>query len=277
MKPPVQSFVDLRDGKFRTLTWGDGPETVLFLHGLSGVSEVWGPTVANLPTDMRYVALDQRGHGQSPSSPELKYTPGSFVSDTVQAINALGGPVHLVGHSMGARIAMLVAARRPELTRSVAIVDIGPEASKSNIEATTRGIRSRPDHFISKAAALAFAFRSRQPTPDDEAIFLARLRQEKDGKLTWLSPVETLVACVSSQRNQSYWRDWKAISGPGLYVHGGTSNEVTVFIADKMRAMNPRLGFIRLDGVGHNIPLIAPALLAAELTTLWQSTTAKLT
>lgn len=271
MSEPVKAFLSLRSGRFRSLTWGEGTETVLFLHGLTGVSEVWGPTVGNLPPSRRYVAMDQRGHGKSPASPTMKYTPGAFVEDSVQAIRILGGRVHLVGHSMGARIAMILAARHPELVQSVAIVDIGPEASKANIEATSRGIRSRPEQFQCEQEALDYGFRKRTATEAEASIFLARLRKGVDGSMTWLSPGASLVACVSGQRNRSYWQDWKAISGPVLFVHGGSSNEVSVAIADRMREMNPGARFLRLDGVGHNIPLLAPAELAATLNKFWLS------
>jgi pimeloyl-ACP methyl ester carboxylesterase len=53
--------------------------------------------------------------------------------------------VHLVGHSMGARVALLLAVRFPRLLDSVAIVDIGPEASASNVAQTARGVSLRPE------------------------------------------------------------------------------------------------------------------------------------
>ncbi len=276
MTKPVETFTPLRAGNFRCLTWSDGPETVLFLHGLGAVGEVWGPTIGQLPTTRRYVALDQRGHGQSPSSLNLSYAAPAFVADALQTVRNLGGRVHLVGHSMGARVAILLAARYPQLLHSVAVVDIGPEASKANIEATTRSFTARPERFANSAEAIAFTFRSRTPTDVERDVFLARLRTEGDGTVTWYSSRASLVACVSRQRSRSYWREWRAITVPALYVHGGKSNEVPVPLADRMRAMNPAVNFLRLDGVGHNVPLLAPAELATSLVHFWKLASAKL-
>lgn len=262
------SFIEAGALRFRALTWGAGGETVLLLHGLTAVAEVWSATVANLPQTRRYVAIDQRGHGQS-SAPATGYSASDMVSDTRAVIERLGGSVHLVGHSMGARVALVLAARHARLLRSVAIVDIGPEASKANISATVRGIQGRPERFASRQDALAFGFRNRKPTPEDERVFLARFEPHADGSLTWRASREALTACVTAQRSRNYWTDWRRISIPALYIHGGASNEVPYEIAEKMRRENPSVRFERFEGIGHNIPLIAPGELAASLERHW--------
>ena len=273
---PRESFLELPAGRFRALTWGSGDETVLFLHGLTGVSEVWQPTVDALPEARRYVALDQRGHGQSPRTPG-HYSAGDMARDVRDAIGLLGAPVHLVGHSMGARIAIVVAARYPELLRSVSVVDIGPDASAVNIQETVRVISRRPEQFADEAEALAFAFRTRIPTESDKRILRARLRPESDGSLSWRSSREALIECVTAQRSRSYWAEWRRISVPTLFIHGGASNEVSNAIADQMVAESPQVRFERFEGVGHNIPLIASEQLAAALYAHWTSTSASAT
>ena len=273
MTPPVESFLALPGGRARVLTWGEGPGTVVFLHGLSGVAEVWQPTVDALPSGRRHVAIDQRGHGQT-FAPASGYGTREFVGDTRAAIQRLGPPVHLVGHSMGARVALLMAARFPRLLDSVAIVDIGPEASASNVAQTARGVSLRPERFGDEEEALAFAFRTRVPTELDKHIFLARLEAHPDGSLTWRASREALIETVTRHRARNYWREWRRIAIPALFIHGGASNEVSVAIADRMRKENPSVAFERYDGIGHNIPLLAPERLATSLANFW-TTSAK--
>ncbi len=273
MTTPAESFVTVSAGRFRLLTWGEAPETLLFLHGLIGVAEVREPTIEALPPGRRYIAMDQRGHGQS-FAPASGYAAHEFVSDTRRVIQYLGSSVHLVGHSMGARIAILVAARYPRLLDSVAIVDIGPEASASNIAATVAGVSSRPERFASRDEAVAFAFRNRQPGERDIRIFLARLEPHRDGSLTWRASPNALTETVTRQRSSAYWREWRSLSVPALFIHGGASNEVSTIVADRMRAENSAVAFERYDGIGHNIPLIAPERLAGSLANFW-TTSAK--
>ena len=270
MSAAVESFIEADRSRFRALTWGGGDETVLFLHGLSGVADVWIPTVEHLAGGRRYVAIDQRGHGQTTVQGD-DYSAEAMVADTEAVIRFLGGSPHLVGHSMGARIAMLVASRRAELLRSVTIVDIGPDKWQANIDSTRAGVERRPERFASRDELFAFAFRNREPTELDRRIMLARFAEHPDGSLTWHASREALVRCVTGQRSRNYWSEWRNLSLPALFIHGGASNEVPTRIAEKMRRENPAVGFERFQGIGHNIPLIAPEQLARSLERFWRS------
>ena len=212
--------------------------------------------------------MDQRGHGRSFGG-ESDYGPRAMAADVLSVIASIGGRVHLVGHSMGARIALLAAARHASALSSAAIVDIGPEASKANIERTIEGVSSRPERFATRDEAIAFAFRSRTPTDSDIAIFLARLEAHPDGSHTWRATREALTAIVTSHRSRNYWDDWRGIDVPAIFIHAGNSNEVSAAIADRMREQNPRVQFERFKEIGHNIPLIAPEKLASSLERFW--------
>lgn len=271
MTVPNESSIETAAGSFRALTWAgrSSGETVLFLHGLTAVAEVWGPTIRHLAPGRTYVAIDQRGHGDSPH--EGPFHVGEFVRDTRRVITALGGPVHLVGHSMGARVAILLAARHPGLLRSVAIVDIGVEASEANIRETATGIGAMPRTFANEAEALAFAFRRRAPDADGSAVFLARLK--RDGKhLTWRGSPEAMIETVRKHRSRAYWDEWRRIDIPSLYVRGARSNEVSPEVYERMRSANPNVKFVEFNDVPHNVPLVAPERLAHELETFWPTT-----
>lgn len=268
MTGPAQSFIPTSAGRFRALTWGrPGGEPVLFLHGLTAVADVWGPTVSHLGPGRNYVAVDQRGHGDSPH--EGPYDVGRFVADTESILRTVGAPVHLVGHSMGARIGILMAARLPHLLRSVAIVDIGVEASRANIRETSEAIEGMPASFANEDEAFAFAFRRRAPDRMGKAIFRARLKAEA-GVLVWRGSPEAMVAIVRSHRARNYWKEWKAINLPALYVRGSRSNEVSPRVYGKMRQSNTSVRYTEFEDVPHNIPLIAPERLAAELEAFWK-------
>jgi pimeloyl-ACP methyl ester carboxylesterase len=269
-----------RAGAFRLLVWpGDDPP-VLFLHGLTGVAEVWGPTVAALGDSCpRAFAMDQRGHGHSPQ-PAAGYEIGRFVDDVVDMAAALGlPPFHLVGHSMGARVAMAFAARHGSRLRSVAIVDIGPEAWRANWEDTVAAFDRMPASFATLDEAVGGAARTRGRDSADAAldtahlasIARARWRQRADGDWEWLASREALKQAVRSHRSRNFWAEWRAIDVPALLVRGGTSNELRQAIADRMRRENPRVRFVQFDGVGHNVPLIAPTMLAQALLAFWRS------
>ena len=274
--PPLERLLDLPAGRFRALEWPGAEPAALFLHGLTGVAEVWGPTVDALGAERpRCVAFDQRGHGHS-AKPANGYAVTDFVADTLGVIEALGlARPHLVGHSMGARVALVLAARHPEAIRSVSIVDIGPEAWKANWQETVAALDRMPATWPDAVSAIGGAARSRGAGSIDadaaRAIALARLQALRDGSVTWLADREALKQTVIAHRSRDYWREWRSLRIPSVFVHGATSTEVRPRIAARMLSENPGVLYREYEGVGHNIPLLAPAQLATTIRGLWNS------
>ena len=277
MTEPQAHWLGLPAGRFRTLEW-PGPEpAVLFLHGLTGVAEVWQPTIARLhPSRPRCIAIDQRGHGQS-AKPVAGYGVGSFAADVIATLDALElEQVHLVGHSMGARVGMVAAARYPARFRSVVIVDIGPEAWRANWVDTIAAFDRMPKEY----ASIDDAVRPRDParggesidaaiasSTELEAVARARFRVGPDGSARWWADVEALKQTVKTQRSRGYWKEWRALQPPALLIRGGDSKEVRPAVAARMRSENPAVAYLELAGVGHNVPLLTPGQLSEEL---WQ-------
>ncbi|MBI5947562.1 MAG: alpha/beta hydrolase [Chloroflexi bacterium] len=283
MSSPAVRWLDLPAGRFRCLAWAGGKPGAIFLHGLTGVAEVWGPTVEALGDGRpECLALDQRGHGHS-AKPRTGYAVGDFVGDLLAAMDALGlEQPHLVGHSMGARVAMVAAARYPERFRSVAIVDIGPEEWKANHVQTVAAFERMPVSWPDVETAIGGSGRTRDGGSLDaevaarpaaevlRGIATARLRTLPDGSVTWLADREALKQTVVTQRSRNYWREWERLRIPALYVRGGASTEVRPAVAARMQARNPAVDWVEFAGAGHNVPLIAPGLLAETLSRHWR-------
>ncbi len=106
-----------------------GAATVFFGHGLLFGGWMFGPQIGSLKNDYRCVAIDWRGQGAS-SAPADGYDMDTLADDAMTLIGELGvGPVHYVGLSMGGFIGQRIAARHPELVRSLTLLDTsaGPE------------------------------------------------------------------------------------------------------------------------------------------------------
>ncbi len=105
---------------------GDGPETIVFVHGLMLASESWEAQVAHFSARYRVVTFDLRGQGRS-DKVRAGLDLDNLAVDAVELMRTLNlAPCHLVGFSMGTFVAMRVAARRPELIRTLTL--IGPSA-----------------------------------------------------------------------------------------------------------------------------------------------------
>jgi 3-oxoadipate enol-lactonase len=103
---------------------GSTGETIVFSHGLLWGTELFAPQVAALRDRYRCIAWDHRGQGRSAA--DHRHTIGIELvwQDAVQLLEALAtGPVHFCGLSMGGFVAMRMAARRPDLVRSLILIE----------------------------------------------------------------------------------------------------------------------------------------------------------
>ncbi|MCD2443883.1 alpha/beta hydrolase [Agromyces sp. SYSU K20354] len=97
--------------------------TVVFVHGNVSSSLFWQPLMLSLPDDVRALAIDLRGFGDSETLP-VDATRGvrDFSDDVASVIDALGlGAVHLVGWSLGGGVAMQLLLDRPDLVASLTL------------------------------------------------------------------------------------------------------------------------------------------------------------
>ena len=98
-------------------------KTVLLLHGNTSSSLFWQPLMLDLPEDVRALAVDLRGFGDSQTLP-VDATRGvrDFSDDVASVIDELDlGAVHLVGWSMGGGVVMQLLLDRPELVASLTL------------------------------------------------------------------------------------------------------------------------------------------------------------
>jgi pimeloyl-ACP methyl ester carboxylesterase len=113
------------------LAWserGSGPggtPTFVLCHGFTGSSHDFALEVDALAADRRVVVLDQRGHGHATKTGQLEgYSVEQLAADLAAFLDTVGeGPVDLLGHSMGGRVAMHVTLARPDLVHSLILMD----------------------------------------------------------------------------------------------------------------------------------------------------------
>jgi 3-oxoadipate enol-lactonase len=120
------SYFDHNGCQLHYEDYGQGAPLVL-VHGLGSSTQDWEYQIPELANHYRVIALDVRGHGRS-DKPHERYQISDFASDVIALIEHLELPqVHLVGISMGGMIGFQLGVDRPELLKSLCIVNSGPE------------------------------------------------------------------------------------------------------------------------------------------------------
>ncbi len=106
---------------------GDAP-TVCFSHGLLFSHKLFAPQVEALRQRYRVVAWDHRGQGDSAVPEGRCISIERVTTDAILLLEQMQlGPVHFVGLSMGGFVGMRVAARRPDLVRSLSLLETAPD------------------------------------------------------------------------------------------------------------------------------------------------------
>jgi pimeloyl-ACP methyl ester carboxylesterase len=231
---------------------GEGPPALL-VHGLAGHAEEWSGTAAWLREDRHVFALDLRGHGRSEPRPSV-VCPKALAEDISFALESIGAaPALLLGQSLGGRMAIPVAAARPELVESLVVAEAGPDggADGAKIKAAEVGawLERWPVPFPDETAAETFF-----GGPSDRANAWTRgLGQAPDG-LRPRFEVDVLTRMLREVEAEDCWEEWSRIACPTLIVRGG-EGDLPAEEAYQMRSQLPGVRCVELPGVGHEVHL----------------------
>ena len=155
-----EAFLRRRSLAFRhcPATRPDAPKAV-FIHGLGGSSLNWTDLMAQMSGDADGYAVDLGGFGQSPPPRDGDMSPSGHARSIVEFIEEQldGEPVHLFGNSLGGAVALQVAARRPELVRTLTLISPAlpnQRPTRTNAHLPVVAIPGVGEKFLEKYLAL---------------------------------------------------------------------------------------------------------------------------
>lgn len=204
-----------------------------------------------LEPEFRSVLVDLPNHGSSSWTETFDY---AEITDAVATAlrHELQVPFHLVGHSMGGKIAMLLALRHPELIDRLVIVDIAPADSSrtgSEFEHLLGSLRALDLDTIASRADADAALAEPIPNSTVRGFLMQNLRREADG-FTWEPNLALLYASlpkIAEFPDQS----GATFNGPTLWIAGGRSEYVTDEVVPVMRSLFPNVRKSTVKQAGH--------------------------
>lgn len=247
----------------------DAPIAV-FLHGLYGQGKNFA-TVAKALTDVATTVLvDLPHHGRSGWGFTFDYFDvADVVATQIETTNVSGRPLVLIGHSMGGKVAMLVALYYPQLIDKLAVIDISPSASGGAAKyrfyadqvlgLDLASISRRQDADAALAAAI--------PSDQVRSFLLQNLHRDTHAETgwRWLANFEVLRHDMDVIDG---WPDDAAnycYNGPTLWLGGTRSDAVSQDRLPAMRKLFPKAELEMIEGAGHWVQADAPEQVIAIL------------
>lgn len=249
---------------------GESGPRIVFLHGLFGQGKNFTQIAKALLPDAQSLLVDLPNHGRSPWTDRVDYVE---MADAVAEVLGEWGPAHVVGHSMGGKVAMVLALRHPDLVDRLVIVDIAPSDS---VDEDGDGA-GEFEHLLGSLAAVDLATVHRRSDADDQlkepipnttvrSFLLQNLRAGgslDDSGYTWQANLDLLR------------RDLPAIGAfphldavfdhPVLWVAGDRSDYIQEKHRAEMERLFPATRLVTIKGSGHWVHSEQPVAFVSAL------------
>jgi esterase len=222
---------------------------LLILHGFLGMSDNWKTIGTQFAADDFQVhLLDLRNHGRSFQSDEFSYEiMAQDVYDYCQANNLQS--IDVIGHSMGGKTAMLLAASFPGLVNKLIVADIGPKFYA-------------PHHQDILAGLNAVDFSVKPSRNEVEEIMKSYIpdfgtRQFLMKSLYWIEPGQLAFRFNLDVFNKKIEEIGRALAPglvfekPTLFIRGGSSNYILDSDFDEIKEHFPSSAITTIPNVGH--------------------------
>ncbi len=253
------------DLRLHARTLGEAGPRVVFVHGLFGQGKNWTTIAKGLADGHRVTLLDLPNHGRSPWTDRVDYV--DMAELLAAELERFGEPVTLVGHSMGGKVAMTLALRRPELLRALVVVDIAP------VEYPLQGGRTDDEDeeaspfgaFIAAMKAMDLdaletredadeALRSAVPSAMVRGFLLQSLVREglgSGGGWRWRLNLDLLERDLGELRRFPDPLAGATFEGPVLWIAGATSHYVLPQDRARMDELFPATRLVKVKNAGH--------------------------
>lgn len=227
----------------------------MFIHGWTCNRSFFAPQYQHFARSHRAVAVDLRGHGDSPVASDGDYSIESFASDVACLIDGLAiGPCVVVGHSLGGVITCALAAARPDLVACAVMVDPAPFIPRASLR----------DFFASAFAAIGAPGGESARAEMVDAMFLPSDDPTRRAKITGAmakTPQAIAGPAIASLNTFDGRSAFAAVGCPVAAINAQTAyNDMAA-----MRKINARFVAGQTIGSGHFNQLEVPDQVTAMI------------
>jgi pimeloyl-ACP methyl ester carboxylesterase len=238
---------------------GGGPEAIVFSHGLLMDHTMFEHQRAAFENCYRVIAYDHRGQGQS-SDPGSGYDMDTVAEDAAALVRSLhAAPCHFAGLSMGGFVGMRLAARHPELIRTLTLMNTG-SGRESAYNRLRYGFLAQLVKIVGTAPFVGIAVRElfgkTTRTSTDPAK--KKMLQEWTAKLRSRRKTTARALMGVMTRPEFSIQELAAIRCPTLIITGEDDTAQVPANSVSLAAAIPNSRLVRIHGTGHSSSLEEP-------------------
>ncbi|HEX5218480.1 MAG TPA: alpha/beta fold hydrolase [Verrucomicrobiae bacterium] len=237
---------------FRAL--GSGPPLVI-LHGLLGSLDNWVPVAHKLGHHFQIFLVDLRNHGHSPHAEEFGYD--EMAEDLREFLNQQHlAKAHILGHSMGGKVAMRFAQLHPGMLGKLVVVDIAPRKYPSRYSGLMDAMLAVNLSGLQRRDEVDVALSSTIPDTAFRQFLLKNLGRDASGQLFWKPNLKSIRANYDAVRG-NFPGDTRC-DCPALFIRGEKSNYIQENDLTLIHELFPAAQIETIAGAGHWVHANAP-------------------
>lgn len=229
-------------------SYGEGFPLII-LHGLLGSLDNWNSIARHFSKHFKVYAIDQRNHGKSPHSENFSY---SILVDDLKDFFEQHQieRAHILGHSMGGKVAMQFAMQYPEMVSKLIIADVAP-------------VYYGDKHSHIFKAILAIALYQAESREEVETLLRKNLKNEDEATIQFI-----MKGLYRDEQNKFEWRFnapvlWKKYQqisdavcgepflGKTLFIKGQNSNYINAENYSEIMRLFPKNELEEIENSGH--------------------------
>lgn len=221
---------------------------LLIMHGLFGQSDNWVTLGRKYAGHFHVHMLDMPNHGRSPHYDDLSYP---FMAEKVlEFMNERGlEQAHLIGHSMGGKIAMQLAVTQPGRVSKLVVADIGPKAYPVHHQTVILALQHIDTAALKNRGEAEETMIAYGLDPGTRQFLLKNLYWKEPERLDWRFNLPVIAAQIS-EVGKPLAPD-AHFNGPALFIRGGKSGYVQDEDMNGIRSHFPQAELQTVEGAGH--------------------------
>jgi esterase len=221
---------------------------LIILHGLFGSLDNWQSVARHWSESFQTFTLDLRNHGRSPHSEDFNYA--VMVEDVREFMAAQGlNSAHLLGHSMGGKVAMHFALKNPALVKKLVVIDMAPRAYPPSHETIFKALLALDLDSFRERAEIDKALVLSIPDNATRQFLLKNIKRNDAGAFEWkmnLPAIYKNYADVTGAIESA-----RTFDRPTLFIRGGRSDYIKEGDEVLIRQLFPQAQIKTIPEAGH--------------------------